>query len=211
MKLYEYFRSSASYRLRIALNLKQVTAQTMHIHLLRNGGEQHSPAYRAINPQGRVPCLVLDDDTVLIQSPAILEWLEETFPQPPLLPTGALARAHVRGIAALIACDIHPLNNSSVLAYLKNELQQPQAAVDAWYAHWIRVGFEALEQMISAPFSCGDAVSLADVMLVPQVANARRMNVDLSPFPRIVAVEHTCLALAAFADARPEMQPAATQ
>jgi maleylacetoacetate isomerase len=209
MKLYEYYRSSASYRLRIALNLKQVTVETVQIHLLRNGGEQHTQAYRAINPQGRVPCLVLDDGTTLIQSPAILEWLEETYPQPPLLPAGALARAHVRSIAALIACDIHPLNNTSVLAYLKTDLAQPQPAVDSWYAHWIRLGFETLEQMVAAPYCCGDAVTLADVMLVPQVANARRMNVDLSAFPRIVAAEQACLALPAFAAARPEAQPAA--
>jgi maleylacetoacetate isomerase len=206
VKLYEYYRSSASYRVRIALNLKQVAVETVQIHLLRNGGEQHAPAYRAINPQGRVPCLVLDDGTALIQSPAILEWLEETYPHPPLLPAGARARAHVRAIAALIACDIHPLNNSSVLAYLKSDLAQPQPALDAWYAHWIRLGFEALEPMMAAPYCCGDGVTLADVMLVPQVANARRMNVDLSRFPRIVAAEQACLALAAFADARPEMQ-----
>jgi maleylacetoacetate isomerase len=211
MKLYEYFRSSASYRVRIALNLKQVAVETVQIHLLRNGGAQHAPAYRAINPQGRVPCLVLDDGTTLIQSPAILEWLEETYPQPPLLPVGARARAHVRGIAALIACDIHPLNNSSVLAYLKTDLAQKQPAVDAWYAHWIRLGFETLEPMMAVPYCCGDVVTLADVMLVPQVANARRMNVDLSAFPRIVAVEQACLAQPAFANARPDVQAAARE
>jgi maleylacetoacetate isomerase len=184
VKLYEYFRSSASYRLRIALNLKRVPHDSVHVHLLRNGGEQHQPGYLAINPQGRVPSLVLDDGTALIQSPAILEWLEETYPDPPLLPRDVLARAHVRAMAALIACDIHPLNNSSVLAYLKKTLSQPQEAVDAWYAHWI-------------------------VMLVPQVANARRMKMDLESFPRIVAIEQECLALPAFADARPEVHPEA--
>lgn len=209
MKLYEYFRSSASYRLRIALNLKRLPHESVHIHLLRNGGEQHDPSYIAINPQGRVPTLALDDGTILIQSPAILEWLEETYPEPPLLPRSARARAHVRAMAALIACDIHPLNNSSVLAYLKNTLSQPQEAVDAWYAHWIKLGFAALEQMVSTPYCRGNEVTLADVMLVPQVANARRMKVDLESFPRIVAIEQNCLALPAFADARPEVHPAA--
>jgi maleylpyruvate isomerase len=207
--LYEYFRSSASYRLRIALNIKRLAHETVQIHLLRNGGEQHNPNYLAINPQGRVPALVLDDGTTLIQSPAILEWLEETFPEPPLLPRDALARARVRAMAALIACDIHPLNNSSVLAYLKTTLSQPQEAVDAWYAHWITIGFTALEQLVSAPYCNGNALTLADVMLVPQVANARRMNVALDAFRRIVSIEQQCLALPEFADARPEVQPAA--
>ncbi len=209
MTLYEYFRSSASYRLRIALNIKRLAHETVQIHLLRNGGEQHNPNYLAINPQGRVPALVLDDGTTLIQSPAILEWLEETFPEPPLLPRDALARARVRAMAALIACDIHPLNNSSVLAYLKTTLSQPQEAVDAWYAHWITIGFAALEQLVSAPYCNGNALTLADVMLVPQVANARRMNVALDAFRRIVSIEQQCLALTEFANARPEVQPAA--
>jgi maleylacetoacetate isomerase len=209
VKLYEYFRSSASYRLRIALNLKRVPHDSVHVHLLRNGGEQHQPGYLAINPQGRVPSLVLDDGTALIQSPAILEWLEETYPDPPLLPRDVLARAHVRARAALIACDIHPLNNSSVLAYLKKTLSQPQEAVDAWYAHWITVGFMALEQMVAKPYCHGNDLTLADVMLVPQVANARRMKMDLESFPRIVAIEQECLALPAFADARPEVHPEA--
>lgn len=209
MKLYEYFRSSASYRLRIALNLKRLPHETVQIHLLRNGGEQHDPRYLAVNPQGRVPTLVLDDGTVLTQSPAILEWLDETYPEPPLLPRAPLARAHVRAMAALIACDIHPLNNSSVLAYLKNTLSQPQEAVDTWYAHWITLGFTALEQMVSAPYCHGSEVTLADVMLVPQVANARRMKVDLDSFPHIVAIEQKCLALPEFSNARPEVHPAA--
>jgi maleylacetoacetate isomerase len=209
MILYEYYRSSASYRLRIALNYKQVAVETAEIHLLRGGGEQHGAAFRAINPQGRVPCLVLDDGTTLIQSPAILEWLEEAYPQPPLLPHDTIARARTRALAALIACDIHPLNNTSVLGYLRENLEQSPEKVEHWYAHWIKVGFAALEQMVGAPYCCGDAVTLADVMLVPQVANARRSHVDLTPFPRIVAIEQACLALAPFADARPEVQPAA--
>jgi maleylacetoacetate isomerase len=208
MKLYEYYRSSASYRVRIALNLKGLTAESVHVNLLGTG-EQRSDAYRAINPQARVPCLVLDDGITLIQSPAILEYLEEVYPDPPLLPATPAARAHVRAIAALIACDIHPLNNTSVLDYLKTTLAQPADAVAAWYAHWITVGFHALEQMVTAPYACGDTVTLADVMLVPQVANARRMNVGLAPFPKIVAIEQACLALPAFAAARPEAHPVA--
>ncbi|HTZ71112.1 MAG TPA: maleylacetoacetate isomerase [Acetobacteraceae bacterium] len=209
MKLYEYFRSSATYRVRIALNLKKIAVEMVPIHLLRNGGEQDAPSYRAINPQGRVPALVLDDGTTLIQSPAILEWLEETYPDPPLLPRDPIARAHVRGIAALIACDIHPLNNLSVLTYLRNNFNVAQDKVDVWYRHWITTGFTALEQMLSAPYCCGDGVTLADVMLVPQVANARRFGTDLTPFPRITAIEQTCLALPAFDAARPEVQPGA--
>jgi len=209
MQLYEYFRSSASYRVRIALNLKQVPHGTVQVHLLQNGGEQNHPQYRALNPQGRVPCLVLDDGSVIIQSPAILEYLEEVFPTPALLPQGAEARARVRAIAALIACDIHPLNNLAPLNYLREHFSADQAAVDAWYVHWIKTGFTALEQMVAEPYCMGDEVTLADVMLVPQVANARRLKTNLSPFPKIVAIEQTCLALPAFAAARPEVQPAA--
>jgi maleylacetoacetate isomerase len=209
MKLYEYYRSSASYRVRIALNLKGLSAESIEINLIANGGEQHSEAYRAVNPQERVPCLVLDDGTTIIQSPAILEWLEDVYPDPPLLPANAVARAHVRAIAALIACDIHPLNNTSVLDYLKINFGQAGEAVAAWYGHWITVGFHALEQMVGAPYAAGDAVTLADVMLVPQVANARRFKVDLGPFPKIVAIEQACLALPAFAAARPEVHPVA--
>jgi len=210
MKLYEYFRSSASYRVRIALNLKSVSAETIQIHLLRNGGEQFAPAFRAINPQARVPAMVLDDGTTLIQSPAILEWLEETFPEPPLLPRDPIARGRIRAMAALIACDIHPLNNLAVLAYLREHFAADEAAIGTWYRHWIATGFEALEQMVGAPFAAGKSVTLADVYLVPQVANARRQNLDLTPFPRIVAIEHACLAQPPFADARPEAQPAAS-
>jgi maleylacetoacetate isomerase len=209
MKLYEYFRSSASYRVRIAMNLKGVTAETAQIHLLRNGGEQFAPSFRAINPQARVPVLVLDDGTRVIQSPAILEWLDEVFPEPSLLPGSPAARARIRGLAAVIACDIHPLNNTSVLAYLKGPLGRSQKEADDWYRHWITVGFDALEQMVDGPFCCGEAVTLADVYLVPQVANARRADTDLASYPKIRAIEAACLALPAFALARPEVQPAA--
>ena len=209
MKLYEYYRSSASYRLRIALNLKGVGAESVHVHLLRNGGEQHDAAYRAINPQARVPSLVLEDGTCLTQSPAILEWLEETYPTPALLPGDATGRAQVRAMAALIACDIHPLNNIGVLTYLKTTLGQSQDAVDDWYRHWIATGFAALEKMVSPAFCYGNAVTLADVMLVPQIANSRRVDLDLTPYPRIRAIEQACLALPPFAAARPECHPAA--
>lgn len=210
MTLYEYYRSSASYRLRIGLNWKGIPAETVQIDLA-GGGAQHTPEYRAVNPQGRVPCLKLDDGTVLIQSPAILEWLEETYPEKPMLPADPLARARARGLAALIACDIHPVNNSGVLAYLRAEFGAGQEAVTAWCHNWIRIGFTALEQMVdAAPYCIGDQPTLADIFLVPQVANARRFALPLEAFPKIVAIEQACLALPAFAAARPEAQPAST-
>ena len=208
MKLYSYFRSSAAYRARIALNLKGIAYETESIHLTRGGGRQHSPEFRAINPQQRVPALRLDDGEVLIQSLAIIEYLDETHPEPPLLPKDAVARAKVRGLAELIACDIHPLNNTSPLRYLKHQMHQEQSAIDAWYHHWVRTGFEAIEALIApAPYACGDKVTLADVCLVPQVNNARRLKVPLDQFPKIVGVEAACLKLQAFDRARPENQP----
>jgi maleylacetoacetate isomerase len=207
MQLYEYFRSSASYRTRIALNLKGLRYDLVQIQLLQD--EQFSPSYREINPQARVPTLVADDGTRLIQSPAILEWLEETRPEPPFLPADPLARARIRAMAALIGCDIHPLNNSGVMVYLRKTLHLDEPAVSAWYAHWITLGFKALEQMVEGPYCAGESMSLADIYLVPQVANARRMHVDLTPFPKIVAIDALCLQNKAFADARPEVQPAA--
>ena len=208
MILYEYYRSSASYRTRIALNLKGLSYDLVQIHLLRD--EQFSASYRALNPQARVPTLVDDDGIALMQSPAILEWLEEVYPEPAFLPADALARARIRGMAALIGCDIHPLNNSGVMVYLRKTLSLDEAAVGAWYAHWITLGFSALEQMVQAPYCAGDTLSLADIYLVPQVANARRMHVDLTAFPKIVAIDAACLQIKAFADARPEVQPAAS-
>jgi maleylacetoacetate isomerase len=207
MQLYEYFRSSASYRTRIALNLKGLRYDLVQIQLLQD--EQFSPSYREINPQARVPTLVADDGTRLIQSPAILEWLEETRPEPPFLPADPLARARIRAMAALIGCDIHPLNNSGVMVYLRKTLHLDEPAVSAWYAHWITLGFTALEQMVEGPYCAGELMSLADIYLVPQVANARRMHVDLTSFPKIVAIDALCLQNKAFADARPEVQPAA--
>ena len=208
MKLYSYFRSSAAYRARIALNLKGLPYEMESIHLTKGGGRQHTPEYRAVNPQQRVPALALDNGDVLIQSLAIIEYLDETHPEPPLLPKDPVARAHVRAVAQAIACDIHPLNNTSPLFYLKNAMKHDQDTINAWYAHWVTVGFEALEALLRpGPYSFGDKVTLADVCLVPQVANARRFNVPLDKFPKIVAVDAACLKLPAFDKARPENQP----
>jgi len=208
VKLYSYFRSSAAYRVRIALNLKGLAYDTVPVHLVKDGGHNKRPEFRAVNPQMRVPVLVTDAGDVLIQSLAIIEYLDETHPEPRLLPQDALGRAKVRALAELIACDIHPLNNTSPLRYLKNQLGQPQDAIDAWYHHWIATGFEALETLLEAsPYACGNRVTLADLCLVPQVANARRLKVPLDKFPKIVGVEQACLQLAAFDRARPENQP----
>jgi maleylpyruvate isomerase len=208
MKYYGYFRSSAAYRLRIALNLKRLSPDLIPIHLSKDGGRQHSVEYRAINPQGRVPTLVLDNGEILTQSPAIIEYLEEAYPEPPLLPSDPIARAKIRAFAAVIGCDIHPLNNLAPLQYLKRELKQDQAAIDAWYHHWIIEGFGALEQMMQPGSYCfGDTVTLADVYLVPQVANARRLKVPIEKFPRIVAADAALQRLPAFEKARPDNQP----
>jgi maleylacetoacetate isomerase len=208
VKLYSYFRSSAAYRVRIALNLKGLPYETVPIHLVKGGGQNKSPEYRAVNPQMRVPALALPDGDVLVQSLAIIEYLDETHPQPPLLPADALARAKVRALAQIIACDIHPLNNIGPLRYLKNPLAHEQAEIDVWYHHWILEGFDAVEAMIGpGPYSFGVQVTLADICLVPQVFNARRLKVPLDKFPRIVAADAACNALPAFAQARPENQP----
>jgi maleylacetoacetate isomerase len=208
VKLYSYFRSSAAYRVRIALNLKGLAYETVPVHLVKDGGHNRRPEFRAINPQMRVPALVAPDGEVLIQSLAIIEYLDETHPDPPLLPKDPVARAKVRALAELIACDIHPLNNVGPLRYLKNQMRQEQSAIDAWYHHWVIEGFEALEALIEpGPYACGKAVTLADICLVPQVANARRLKVPLDKFPKIVGVDAACLALPAFDRARPENQP----
>jgi maleylpyruvate isomerase len=208
VKLYSYFRSSAAYRVRIALNLKGLAFETIPIHLQKDGGQNLKPDYRAINPQMRVPTLKLDSGDLLTQSLAIIEYLDETHPQPPLLPRDPLERAKVRALAQLIACDIHPLNNVAPLRYLKSELGQDQAKIDAWYHHWVIVGFDALEAMLGdGPYACGEAVTLADICLVPQVANARRLKVPLDTYPKIVAIDAACGKLLAFERARPENQP----
>lgn len=208
MKLYSYFRSSAAYRVRIALNLKGLPYEMVPIHLTKDGGRQHAPEYRAINPQARVPSLEVSNGNILTQSMAIIEYLDETHPEPPLLPADALDRAQVRAIAQLIACDIHPLNNLVALQYLKRQLKHEQAQVDVWYHHWITEGFAALETLLGGgPYAWGASVTLADVCLVPQVANARRFKISLDKFPKIVAAETACLKLPAFDRARPENQP----
>jgi len=208
LKLYSYFRSSAAYRVRIALNLKGIAYETAPVHLVKDGGHNYRPEYRAVNPQMRVPALVTTGGDVLIQSPAIIEYLDETHPDPPLLPKDPLARAHARALADIVACDIHPLNNIGPLRYLKREMHQEQTAIDAWYHHWVTAGFEALEALMHPrPYACGDAVTVADVFLVPQVYNARRLKVPLERFPKIVAADAACLALPAFDRARPENQP----
>ena len=205
MRLYTYFRSSAAYRVRIALNLKGVAYEAVPVNLLK--GEQRQEGYRAVNPQQRVPSLDIGGAT-LIQSPAILEYLDEAYPEPPLLPMGAANRAKVRAVSSLIACDIHPLNNSGVLAYLKTRLGHDQATADEWYAHWVREGFDAVEALIEpGPYAFGSRVTMADVYLVPQVFNARRFNVPLDAYPKIAAVDEACAALTAFQDAAPANQP----
>lgn len=207
MKLYTYFRSSAAYRVRIALNLKGIATEQISIHLTKDGGKQHTPEYRAVNPQRRVPSLVLDDGEVMMQSPAIIEYLDELQPKPPLLPAEPVARARVRAFAAVIGCDIHPLDNLAPLQYLKRVLKQEQPAIDAWYHHWVIEGFTALETMIRpGPYCFGAEVTLADIYLVPQMYNARRLKVPLDAFPKLVAADAACLKLPAFDRARPENQ-----
>ncbi len=208
MKLYSYFRSSAAYRVRIALNLKGIAFETIPVHLIKDGGHNKRPEFRAVNPQMRVPVLVTPEGETLLQSLAIIEYLEEIQPDPALLPKDPIGRAKVRALAELIACDIHPLNNTSPLRYLKHAMHQEQTAIDAWYHHWVIEGFAALEALITpGPYACGAAITIADVCLVPQVNNARRLKVPLEKFPKIVAVDAACLALAAFDRARPENQP----
>lgn len=210
MILYDYFRSSAAYRLRIALNLKGLEPERRHVHLRK--GEQRSDEYRRINAQGLVPTLVMDDGTRLTQSLAIIEYLDEKYPQPPLLPRDAAERAWARAIALEIACDIHPLNNTRVLAYLGKQLAIDEPRRDEWYRHWVKVGFGALERQLderasSGPYALGTKVTIADVFIVPQVANANRLKVPMEPYPRINSINDNCLKVKAFADARPELQP----
>lgn len=208
MKLYTYYRSSASYRLRIALNLKGLDYEPVFVHLRE--GAHRAPDYLKINPQGLVPALE-DGGEVLIQSPAILEYLEDAYPDPPLMPKAAAARAHVREMVQIIACEIHPLNNLRVLKYLKTELGQAQDAVDVWYRHWVSVNFEGLEALVAkhgGAYHCfGETLSLADVYLVPQMYNARRFETDLTPFPTLVRIDGHLQTLEAFARAAPDRQP----
>lgn len=208
MKHYTYFRSSAAYRVRIALNLKGLSPEPIAIHLTKDGGKQHTPEFRAVNPQGRVPALVLDSGDILTQSLAIIEYLDETHPNPPLLPKDPVKRAKVRAFAQVIACDIHPLNNLVALQYLRRVLKHEQAEIDAWYHHWVIEGFKTLETMVeSGPYAFGNSVTVADICLVPQMANARRLKVPLDAFPKLVAADAALLKLPAFDKARPENQP----
>jgi len=215
MKLYSYFRSSASYRVRIALNLKGLPFETAPVHLLKNGGEQLAQEFRQLNPDGLVPVLVDDADdspVALVQSLAIIEYLEEMHPLPPLLPSNPIDRAYVRGIALSIACDIHPLNNLRVLRYLVRDLKISEDDKNAWYRHWCEQGLSALETTLTrggrtGRFCLGDVPTLADCCLVPQVANAQRMNCDLSQIPTVMRINENCLALDAFAKAAPASQP----
>jgi len=210
MKLYDYFRSSAAYRVRIALNLKGLAPEREFVHLRK--GAQRGDDYLAVNPQGLVPALVTDDGTVLTQSLAIVEYLDETHPTPPLLPADAAGRARVRAIALNIACEIHPLNNLRVLNYLTGTLGTNDAQRNGWYKYWVDVGFEALERQLerdddTGTFCHGETPTLADVCLVPQLANARRFKIDVSPYPTLVRIESACNALPAFAQAAPSRQP----
>lgn len=208
MRLHGFFRSSAAYRVRIGLNLKGLAYDNAFVHLRK--GEQSAPAFLAINPQGLVPVLE-DGAAVLSQSLAILEYLDETHPQPPFLPRDPPGRARVRALALVPACEIHPLNNLRVLNYLERDLALPADARTAWYHRWIAEGFTALERLLADPrtgaFCHGDTPGLADICLVPQVANALRFKCPLEAYPTIRRIYATCLDLPAFATAQPERQP----
>ncbi len=211
MKLYSFFRSSGSYRVRIALNLKGLPYDYTSVHLRRNGGEQFAPEFLELNPHALVPVLH-DQSAVLSQSLAIIEYLDEVHPSPPLLPQGAIERAQVRSFALSIACEIHPLNNLRVLGYLGSGLQASEPTKTSWYQHWVKLGFTALEAQLAqnrqlGPFCFGQTPTLADCCLIPQIYNARRFGCDLSQYPTLVAIDKHCNELATFRDAAPERQP----
>ena len=215
MKLYGYFRSSASYRVRIALNLKGLDYEQVAIHLVKNGGEQLTPAYRALNPDGLVPALQdeLDGETItLTQSMAIVEYLDEVYPDIAMLPSKPLERAYVRSLALSIACEIHPVNNLRVLKYLSGTLQISDEQKNAWYRHWCEVGLAVLEQKLATDnrtgrFCFGDTPGFADCFLIPQIANAQRFNCDMSSMPTIMRIHQTCSEHPAFIKAAPANQP----
>lgn len=211
LRLYSYWRSSAAYRVRIALNLKGLDYQLTPVHLVRDGGEQHGVAFRKVNPQGLVPTLQ-HGQRLIRQSMAIIEYLDETFADKPLLPSLARDRARVRGMAQLIACDTHPLGNLRVLQYLEREFKATPEQREAWVRHWLGLGFQALEALLAensttGDFCEGDQPGMADCLLVPQLYNARRFGLDLAPFPTVRRIDAACLALDAFKKAAPEAQP----
>ncbi|MCB6182692.1 maleylacetoacetate isomerase [Leeia sp. TBRC 13508] len=211
MELYTYFRSSAAYRVRIACALKGVSPTPHFVHLLNHGGEQKQAEYSKINPNQTVPTLVTEEGAIT-QSLAILEYLEERYPNPPLLPVHSHDRAFVRSIALTIACDIHPINNLRVLQYLTGTLGIAEDAKNTWYQHWVMHGLNALESQLanhpaSGDFCHGDQPTFADICLIPQLYNARRFKVDLSAYPTLTRIESNCLAISAFIEASPEKQP----
>lgn len=209
MQLYSYFRSSAAFRVRIALAIKGLTAEIVPVHLLQDGGQQHSPAYAQLNPSELVPTLQ-DQEHVLTQSLSILEYLEEQYPDPRLLPQATHLRAQVRAFCLNIACDIHPLNNLRVLQYLTGTLKLSDIEKNQWYQHWIVTGLNSLEAQLQATagkFCFGDQLTMADCCLIPQVYNAKRFQIDLSAYPLIEAVYAQCMTLPAFIEAAPEQQP----
>ena len=211
LTLYDYWRSSACYRVRIALNLKGLAYTQKPVHLVKDGGQQHSAAHRGLNPQESVPVLV-HGERVIRQSLAIIEYLDDAFGGEPLLPATARDRAHVRSLALLVACDIHPLNNLRVMQYLERELGVQQAERERWTRHWMQEGFRAFEAILAADagtgdFCHGEMPTLADACLIPQVYNANRFGVDMAPYPTIRRINAHCLSLPAFDAARPERQP----
>lgn len=213
MRLHGYFRSSSSYRCRIALNLKGIAYEQESVHLINNGGEHKSAAYKALNPQMLVPTLEVDD-LVLTQSPAILEWLEEVHPTPALLPDETTLRAHVRAFCAVIACEIHPLQNLRVLQYIKGEFDAGDEGAKAWCQRWIGDGLAAAEGLLQKQpeqdFAFGDTPGMAEVYLMPQVYSAERFGVDMAQFPRLNRIAERCNQLSAFEAAHPSVQPDAS-
>lgn len=208
MILYDYFRSSAAYRVRIALELKGIAVERRYVHLVRGGGEQRLPVYLAKNPQGLVPALELDDGAVIPQSLAIIDYLEHLQPEPRIIPADPVLAAKARAVALAIACDIHPLTNLRVGDYLAAALGRRPQEIETWRRHWFETGLGAVEQMIApGPYCFGAALTIADLCLAPQLFTARRFGAQLDHLPKILAVEAACLALPAFRAAQPSMQP----